>query len=330
VEERSPGSIARIAWHRNIENRSDLPLRPNRRGPAAPQDNVFKTLLVHIRVMKSMLEEPRKGFAGLALCAIACCSAAHAAPLVPSCAGNVEAANVQAVRVERNGAVIFDDGRAVHPEGILLPAAGHADHAPDVLVSQALGVMSNLVHDKLVTITAIPPKEDRYGRIRAQIFLPDNATDPWLQVALLKRGLARVSLAPDHRECAAQLLAAEAVARSAKLGLWAYPAYAVRSPDNLARDVGTFQVVEGKVVSANLRDGHGYLDFGSDWHSDFTAVISQDDMENFRAASVDPRGFAGKTVRVRGWVEERDGPQIEVSAPESIEIVPDLPLRPSQ
>ena len=263
-----------------------------------------------------------------AAAAVLACAPAHADPPIPGCAGAIEAQNIQAVRVEKNGAVIFDDGRAIHAEGILLPA-GTADHAPDALVSQALGVMSSLVHNKLVTITAIAPKEDRYGRIRAQIFLPGNAADPWLQVALLKRGLARVSLAPDRRECASELLAAEAQARGAKAGLWAYPAYVVRNPQNLARDTGTFQVVEGKVVSANLRDGRAFLDFGSDWHSDFTVTISPDDMENFRQASVDPRGFAGKTVRVRGWVEMHNGPEIAVAVPESIEIVPDVPLRPS-
>jgi hypothetical protein len=267
--------------------------------------------------------------AALAFAAALFGSVADADGAIPACAGGVEAQNIQAIRVERNGAVIFDDGRAVHPEGIILPA-GAADRAPDALVSQALGVMSTLVHDKLVTITAIPPKEDRYGRIRAQIFLPYNANDPWLQVALLKRGLARVSLAPDRHECAAELLAAEATARTAKLGLWAYPAYGVHDPDTVVHYVGTFQVVEGKVVNANLRGGRAYLDFGPDWHTDFTVVISPDDMENFRAASIDPRGFAGKTVRVRGWVENRDGPDMAITTPQSIEIIPDLPLRAAQ
>jgi hypothetical protein len=233
------------------------------------------------------------------------------------------------VRVEKNATVILGDGRAVHLEGILLPA-GAADHAPDALVGKVFGVISNLVHDKLVAIGANPPKEDRYGRIRAQVFLPGNPKDPWLQVALLTRGLARVSIAPDRTECAAQLLAAEAQARTAKLGLWSYPAYVVRNPQTVARDVGTFQVVEGKVVSATLRGGHAYLDFGPDWHSDFTVEISPDDMANFEQASVDPRGFAGKNVRVRGWVEQRDGPEMALTNPQSIEIIPDLPLRPAK
>ncbi len=286
---------------------------------------------MHTRMMRPTSGNPsailRSGIAAAAFAASLFGNAQAAAP-IPACAGNAEAVNIQAVRVEKNGAVIFDDGRAVHPEGIMLPA-GAPDRAPDALASQALGAMSNLVHDKLVTITAVPPKEDRYGRIRAQIFLPDNAKDPWLQIALLKRGLARVSISPDRRECAPELLAAEATARSAKLGLWAYPAYVVRNPQNVAHDAGTFQVVEGKVATVNMRDGRAYLDFGSDWHNDLSVTISPDDMESFRQASVDPRGFAGKNVRVRGWVEMRSGPEIAVAVPESVEVIPDLPLRPS-
>jgi Staphylococcal nuclease homologue len=254
--------------------------------------------------------------------------AAGAAP-IPACTGHVELRDVQAVRVEKNAAVILADGQAIHPEGLLLPA-GAADRSPDFLASQALNTLSQLVHDRLVTVTAIPPKEDRYGRLRGQVFISGDAADPWLQVAMLKRGMARVSFAPDRHECAAQLLAAEAQARAAKTGLWAYPAYVVRSPQSVARDVGLFELVEGKVVSAAIRGGHGYLDFGADWSTDFTVTISPDDMANFAAENVDPRSYAGKTVLVRGWVEQRDGPDIEVAIPQSIQIVPNVPLRPRQ
>jgi len=261
------------------------------------------------------------------LAAILFAPAAQAGAL-PACAGAVEAAGVQVVRVEKNGALILDDGRAVHVESLLLPA-GAKDKAPDFLAGQALNELSQLTHDHGVTLTSAIPKEDRYGRVRAQVFLPDNTDDPWLQVALLRRGLARVSLAPDRHECASELYAAEAAARAAKNGLWAFPAYVMRTPDTLGRDTGTFQVVEGKVLKATVKDGRAYLDFGPDWHTDFTVVVSPDDMKNFEAAGIDPRGYEGKRVRVRGWVQELDGPEIEVAMPEGIEVVPDAPLKPA-
>jgi hypothetical protein len=259
----------------------------------------------------------RGAIAALALGCAVCL--AHAAPL-PACAGGIEAAGVQVMRVEKNGALVLVDGRAVHLEGVLLPA-GAKDRAPDYFAGQALNELSTLTHGRGVTLTAVPPKEDRYGRVRAQVFAPDNNDDFWIQAALLKRGLARVSIAPDRTECASELYAAEAAARAARYGIWSHAAYAVRTPDTVGRDVGTFQLVEGKVLTATLKDGRAFLDFGPDWKTDFTIAISPDDMKAFHTTGVDPRDYAGKTVRVRGFVQRLDGPEIEVAVPEDIEVV---------
>ena len=47
-------------------------------------------------------------------------------------------------------------------------------------------------------------------------------------------------------------------------GLWAWPGYAIRSPQDVQRDVGTFQIVEGAVLSAVVKSGRAYLYFGGD------------------------------------------------------------------
>ena len=58
--------------------------------------------------------------------------------------------------------------------------------------------------------------------------------------------------------------------------------------------------------------GRIYLDFGSDWRSDFTVVVPP------RLAGKTPEDIAkilslrGARVRVRGWIERRYGPAIEV------------------
>jgi micrococcal nuclease len=252
---------------------------------------------------------------------------AHGAPL-PACAGAIEAAGIQTIRIEKNGALILADGRAVHAEGILLPA-GARDHAPDYFAGQALNQMSALTHGRGVTLAVVPPKEDRYGRLRAQIVTADDDDDSWLQAAMLRRGLARVAIAPDRRECATEMEAVEAQARAARYGIWSNPAYAIRNPGNLARDTGTFQIVDGKVLTATLKDGRAYLDFGADFRTDFTVTIAPGDLKNFRTSGVDPRDYAGKNVRVRGWVESLNGPEIEVAVPQDIEVLPDTPLKPT-
>ncbi len=251
------------------------------------------------------------------------------AATLPVCVPPVEAANVAVMRVEPNGAVILDDGRAIRLEGILLPG-GARDHAPSFLADQAINQMNDLVRGQIVTLAAKPPKEDRYGRVRAQIFF-DGRGENWLQIAMLRRGLARVSIAPDRRECAKELYDAEHAARAKGAGIWSQTGYEVRNAANVSpSDLGTFQIVEGRVTNAEVRGGRAYLNFGADWRTDFTATISPEDMKAFRADNIDPASYAGKTLRVRGVVEQFNGPEIEIAAPEQIEEVVAPPLRPSQ
>jgi hypothetical protein len=143
-----------------------------------------------------------------------------------------------------------------------------------------------------------------------------------MQSELLARGLARVMIAPDRTECATELFAVEAKARAAKAGIWSNPVYAVRSPDNLKNDTGTFQIVQGKVLNASLKNGRAYINFGTDWKNDFTVTVEPEDMKNFRATGVDPRDYVGQTIRVRGLVQWLNGPEIEVANPQSVEVVP--------
>jgi len=227
---------------------------------------------------------------------------------------------VQVVRVEKNGDLVLADGRAVRAEGLLLPA-GSADHAPAYLAQQAIVALDDLTRGRTVTLSVFVPKEDRYGRLRAQIFFPQAADEPWLQVAMLRRGFARVSIAPDRRECASQLYAAEADARRKHYGIWATEFYAVRTPQDLEGTLGTFQIVEGRVLSTGLKDGRAFLDFGTNWRKDFKVTIAPEDMKRFRDAGVDPRSYEGLTVRVRGFVDQLGGPEIAVASPAAIEVV---------
>lgn len=253
--------------------------------------------------------------AGMLLCA-------DAANALPSCVPPVEAANIQTMRVESNGAVILQDGRAVVLEGILLPG-GARDHAPKFLADQAISEVDELTRGRLITLAARVPKEDRYGRLRAQAF---DDTGDWLQVAMLRKGLARVFVAPDRDECVEQLFAAERAARASSAGIWSQTGYEIRNAADVQySDLGTFQIVQGKVVNAQIRGGRAYIDFGADWKHDFTATIAPGDLKTFRAAGTDPRNYVGQTIRVRGFVEWLHGPELEIPTPSEIEIVNDPP-----
>lgn len=235
----------------------------------------------------------------------------------PPCAGDIEIGDVHIMRIERNGVLVMTDGRALKLEGIRLPA-GVADHAPTAIADRAFAELEHLAKGVRVDARTVWPKEDRYDRVRSQVFTRDGL---WLQLDLVQKGLARVDLTLDRGECGRELFAAEAEARRTGQGLWADPAYGVRTPDQLADTIGTFQVVAGRVLAVATQDGAMYLNFGPDWRTDFTVILGADDVKRFKSLGVDPAGYEGKVVRVRGVIQSANGPAIGVGNPRQIEVL---------
>jgi hypothetical protein len=123
--------------------------------------------------------------------------------------------------------------------------------------------------------------------------------------------------------CAAELLSQERRARAAKLGLWADPYYVILGAESLAEllaQQGHFSVVEGKVLSVRESGGTLYVNFGRRWSQALTVTILKRHERIFAAAGVVPAKLENRRVRVRGWIDERNGPRIEASRPEQIEI----------
>jgi len=95
-----------------------------------------------------------------------------------------------------------------------------------------------------------------------------------VQGELLRDGMARVYTFPDNRGRAAEILSFEETARTARRGTWALPYYRIRPSDDLRRDIGTFQVIEGIITKAAVGRGRAYLNCGQNWRTDFTISIS--------------------------------------------------------
>jgi micrococcal nuclease len=164
---------------------------------------------------------------------------------------------------------------------------------------------------------------DRYDRALAQLHTLnlDETENMWVQEQLVRLGLARVYTWPDELIDAETLYTAESLARVQTQGLWADPAYAVRGPEPnaLAQHVDSLQLVEGIVTSTADIRGRAYLNFGSDYRSDFTVAVAKKHRKRFKA--VDPVSLEGARVRVRGWIELINGPMIWASHPARIEVL---------
>jgi endonuclease YncB( thermonuclease family) len=216
--------------------------------------------------------------------------------------------------------VLLDDGWQVRLVGIQAPKLplGRKNFNKWPLADEAKSVLEELLLDRDVTLAYGGQRVDRHGRRLAHLFLADGT---WIQRELLAAGMARVYSFPDNRAVVAEMLAAEGRARRAGAGIWGDEWYAVRAPEETVRDIGSFQLVEGRVVDAADVRGTVYLNFGADWRDDFTVKVTKRDRKSFDAAGFDLQALEGRIVRVRGWLDEYNGPMINATHPEQIEVL---------
>jgi endonuclease YncB( thermonuclease family) len=216
--------------------------------------------------------------------------------------------------------VVLQDGRLVRLAGVqapkMAPSRGRGRKAP--LADEARSALERLVLGRTVSLWFGTTRIDRHERVLAQLVRDDGL---WLQAELLDQGWVRAYPLPDHHPVMTTLLSAEAPARDARRGIWGHSFYGIRSPDGLGHDIDTFQIVEGRVLTAVLAKSQLYLNFGPDWHTDFTIRVPRRAMRAFRQTWGDGRRFQGQLVRVRGWVYRHNGPEIEITVPEQLEPV---------
>ncbi len=194
--------------------------------------------------------------------------------------------------------------------------------------AEARDTLAGLVGGEMLTLHYGGVRRDRHGRALAHVVRGDGL---WIQRAMVRAGMARVYGFADNRALLGELLVAEAAARAELRGLWAHPLYRVRTVDGLeAEDMGQFQLVEGRVVSAAVVRGRVYLNFGEDWRTDFTVTVAPRNRPLFErvwaAAGVESTAaLKGRRVRVRGWLQRYNGPEIIATHPEQIELLGEPP-----
>jgi hypothetical protein len=93
------------------------------------------------------------------------------------------------------------------------------------------------------------------------------------------------------------------------------------SSDDILAGIGRFTLVEGKVLSVRQAGATTYLNFGRNWTRDFAATISRRMMPAVEAAGLSVKSLENKKIRVRGVVEARGGPRIEVLRVGQIEVL---------
>ena len=221
-------------------------------------------------------------------------------------------------------ALVFDGDSFVLSSGLKVRLANiFAPEKGQDYAEAAASALSAILKGRNIGLSYTGPKRDRYDRALAQVYTlkPDGSPDQWVQSEMVRLGYGRVRSYADTAWKIETLLNEETAARDAGRGLWQSTDFSVRAPDPnpLAQYVDSFQIVEGLIISAAQARGMTFLNFGSDYKTDFTVSIARRDRRKFEEAGLNLNDMEGRRVRVRGWVELYNGPVIWLDHPQALE-----------
>jgi hypothetical protein len=223
-------------------------------------------------------------------------------------------------KILKSDMIMLNNDKRYRLENILVPPY---EDAP------AMEEMKREFLNKPVTIYAFHEVEEdqvKFGIPYAHIVTTKGS---WIQQDLISKGLAWALCTATSPQTVEVLKQAEEKARVDNLGFWKDPAYAIKTPQNIQDYINSYQIVEGEILSVNVRSNIGivYFNFGKNAKNSFTVrFLSGPEFKSFLenpiTGEVNPSGiqqWKGRIVRVRGWVV--NGPMIMLSHKEQLDIL---------
>ncbi len=234
------------------------------------------------------------------------------APAQPGCSAS------GGMRVEFASAVSASsfrarDGHEIRLAGVIGPGEDGSPATPEVLAAARSTLAAALEGRELRLVALDIP--DRYQRITAQLF----AGGTWVQQNLLRQGLVRADPGRMAGLCNAPLYAAEHEAMDARAGHWGDGRFAVKTPDDVTKSAGRFEMVEGEVWRSRDLRGRQIIEFRN--ASSFEVVVQSQAVRALRLTRVDLGRLRGKTIRVSGWIGLDDRPVMEISTAAALEVI---------
>lgn len=211
--------------------------------------------------------------------------------------------------------LVLADGRRLVIAGIGLPSADAAarERLRRNLAERAI--------DRPLLVVPTGAAADRYGRLPARVYVDIGGPPSDVAAGLVADGEALATGDGLPASCIAALRLAERTAAAAERGRWAGGEFRVESAHDpsLAGRAGRYAVVAGRVISVGQAGRTWYLNFGRRWTLDFTVMIAESDAAALAPSGLHPEALPGTRVRVRGWLEAKDGALIRLAAPGDIE-----------
>lgn len=168
--------------------------------------------------------------------------------------------------------------------------------------------------------------DNRWGLAPAWVVFEQGNERILVQQALLTSGAALVAPNLGTADCTSTLKWSEAVARRAGRGFWQDgKILSTRTPSALLERAGHYVVAAGRIVSLGKTARTRYLNFGFRWKSDFTVTLKVSEEEAFDTVlanrNVRVADLEGAAVLVRGVIQVRDGPYMELEHPGQLDVI---------
>ncbi len=136
---------------------------------------------------------------------------------------------------------------------------------------------------------------------------------------MVRQGILRVAPDASVSPCLPALLSAEQQAMNLGSGHWGDGRYRIRTPDQLARSAGQFEIVQGEVWRTRFAGGKFSIEFVN--ASNFEVTITPVVARALRQHQVDVRRLRGQTLRVRGWIGLEQRPVMAIATPDALQVI---------
>lgn len=210
--------------------------------------------------------------------------------------------------------LLTNDDEIIYLEGLFIPN----DEKTDL---EAKASLETLIKEKTVELYICKKPhcktKDRFGHLRVHAVIKDDKT--WLQAALISLGQAKVRTRNDWPIFNENMFYIESYARAHRTGLWLEETHDVLNADKIDDSFRGFALVQGTVKSSATFNNKLYINFGSNWKTDFTIVVPSEVRRKFTKQGINLQNITSQVLRVRGWVDHYNGPFVEIDHPEQVE-----------
>lgn len=197
----------------------------------------------------------------------------------------------QVKQVYDGDTIVLKNGERVRLLGLNTPEIESRHRADEPGGVAAKVWLQEQLHDKKVYLQYGQEKYDKYKRLLAHLFLPD---EKHLNVALVKYGLAFVNIMPPNLRYADELIHAQQFAEDQNLGIWAMPRYQSRPLKEISKKSRGWQRFIGKPKTIKQSRKYSRLVF----NQQVNVRIANDNLKLFPELE----SYLGKSVEIRGWV----------------------------